>query len=206
MSRIQESSTKYTNKRGSEAEIVKLDYVQLWMFAWRHFPELSGILLRRDIGFPKPQSRSSNLQCLNRLVRLATDLGFESDVISNLLCRNPDLDIARLFMEEVRPVEFYTISSDIRNRAAERICEALNLTLNSSHESPEPTLQPEVCLDHRCGRPHEESHKYAKSNFFFPSIYRSNIRRLSYLAVNKDIFLAFFGSILEPASVDTEME
>ena len=206
VSRIQENSSQFTNKRGSEADNVKLSYVQLWMFAWRHFPELSGIMPRRDAGFPKPQAKSSNLQCLNRFAKLAADLGFESDIISNLRSRNPDLDMALLFMNEARPAEFYPISSDVRNSAAQRICEALNLTWSPSNEYRDPGLQPEVSLDYRCGRPHEQSHNHTKSHFFFPNIYRNHIERLSYLSVNRDIFFAFFGPISEPASLNNEVE
>ena len=176
------------------------------MFAWRHFPELSGIMPRRDTGFPKPQAKSSNLQCLNRFAKLAADLDFESDIISNLRSRNPDLDMALLFMNEARPAEFYPISSDIRNSAAQRICEALNLTWSSNNEYRDPGLQPEVSLDYRSGRSHEQSHNHTKSHFFSPNIYRNYIESLSYLSVNRDIFFAFFGPISEPASLNNEVE
>ena len=62
-----------------------------------------------------------------------------------------------------------------------------------------------VAIDHRCGRPFEQSYNESKPWFFLGEIYSSRQRNsLSYFTVNRDIFLAFFGfkSHLEAVSGD----
>ena len=180
---------------GSEVENARLGYLQLWMFAWRHFPELSGITPRKDVGYPKPQAKASNPQCLHRLAEMAHWLGFGSSKITELLSQDPDMSMARSFLEEARPKEFYSMSGDTRARVVQQIHQALKTSSDSLTQDPQRTDQVVGILDHRCGRPHQGSHDSSKSRFFFPIIYGDTIKELSYLSVNRDIFLAFFGPI-----------
>jgi len=205
--RIQQSPTKSSENKGSEAKNAELGYLQLWMFAWRQFPELSGFMPRKDIGFPKPLAKTSNLQCRYRLAKLAAWLGFELNAISDLLSRDPDMEMACRFLGEARPIEFFAMPSDARHQAAQQICKVLNISWEPIVPQPQRALQSEIALDHRCGRPHEQSHNDSKSHFYFPNIYGDNTKELSYLSINRDIFLAFFGAISGRAhlSEDDEM-
>ena len=192
---IQQNSTEFSKIRGTEAENVERSYIQLWMFAWRHFPELSGIMPRRDVGFPKPQPKTSNLHCLHQFAKTAARLGFESSPISDLRGRNPDMDMAHQFLREARPGEFYTLSEEARNCAAQKICEVLSVEWVSASQHLQPTSRWGISPDHRCGRPYEQSHNDSKTRFFFQEIYGGKTEGFSCLSVHRDIFLGFFGTI-----------
>ena len=55
-------------------------------------------------------------------------------------------------------------------------------------------------IQHRCGRPYEQSYRDSKSDFFFQEVYATKPQTLTYFAVNRDIFHAFFGSEPPPKS------
>ncbi|KAL6716955.1 hypothetical protein ACLMJK_004868 [Lecanora helva] len=203
---IQRSPTKFIRMAGSEAENAERSYIQLWMFAWRYFPELSGIMPRRDAGFPKPQAKTSNLHCLYRFAETAAKLGFDSVRISDLLNRDPDIDMAHQFLKEARPKEFFEWTVSTRDSAARRIRDVLKEEWECSSQSAQVTPTWDISTDHRCGRPHEQSHNDSKARFFYEEIYVSRIQDFSYFSVNRDIFLAFFGALDNRAHSDQDHE
>lgn len=204
MRRIQSGPGRMRESAGREAESVEVGYLQLWMCAWRHFPELSGIMPRKDIGLPKPQAKTSNLRCRHQLAELAANLGFSTTTISQFLRRNPDMDMARTFLEAVRPEQLYQMSGDAREQISRRICEVLSMAIEPTTRQSQTVTQPEISVDRRCGRPHEQSHNDSKSHFFFPIIYGNSISSFSYLSINRDIFHAFFGSRLSHPNRDED--
>ncbi|KAL8789533.1 MAG: hypothetical protein Q9213_001146 [Squamulea squamosa] len=85
-------------------------YRQLCIFAWRHFPELIGIAPHKNKGTAKPKIQQINKHSWRRLGRLAQGLGFDSEEISALANKNPDLGMAIAFLKQARPPEFYNQS------------------------------------------------------------------------------------------------
>ncbi len=75
------------------------------MFAWRHFPDLNAIALRRDIEKRKPQVKLINEQCWQRLADLAITLGFESKKAIRLRIQDSDTNMTLEFLRQVRPLE-----------------------------------------------------------------------------------------------------
>ena len=194
--RIEMRGHKYHSKpQSSERELVECGYRQLWLFAWRHFPELSTLLPRRDLGKPKPPARESNEQCWSKLAKKAQDSGFRTDSITKLLSQEPDEAMAKAFLNRVRPQEFHSLAPIERKSIIDGICKLLkDVEDNEILEGPDvPEADPEVSLLNRCGRPHERAFEAAKSQFFLFDVYASKERHVSAFSVNRDIFQAFFG-------------
>ncbi len=182
--------------KGSEQEIVDCGYRQLWLFAWRHFPELSALLPRRDHGHAKPKARASSEQTWYNFADAAYWLGFNSDCITQLRKRDADYEMAKAFLSQVRPSEFHWLSDRDRVDAIQDICKVLNSIEEETRNtdiSP-PDFEAEVVIDNRCGRPFEQSYKYTRTHFFLPKVYAAKERKVTHFSINQDIFFAFFGA------------
>ncbi|KAL2048962.1 hypothetical protein ABVK25_010815 [Lepraria finkii] len=192
--RIQ-SNIGLINREGSQQEAVESGYRQLWLFAWRHFPDLSSMLPLKDVGKPKPRAISSNDRCWQKLAELARSLGFQSDQI-DYLNQNSDHRMAIEFLQQARPKEFYYFPDQLLTHQALAICRLLSSIDRPARNIPVDvpiTAHPRLPVELRRGRPHEYSFKDSKPRFFLPDIYATKSRVLSHFSVNQDIFQAFFG-------------
>ena len=194
--RVEQSNLTFIERSGSVFQAAESGYRQLWLFAWRHFPELSATVPRKDLGKPKPKARASNQQRWQQLAGLAISLGFESEEIKLLNSQDPDSNMTYDFLSQVRPVESYHLPDEIRTARARQICQVLKSIerKTQSEPIPEPKVDGAIPVDHRCGRPHEDSHNCSKACFFLTEVYDFQASGdLSHFSVNRDIFLAFFG-------------
>ena len=199
--RILTQNLGFVTHRGSGDEAFSSGYRQLWLFAWRTFPELSAILPRKDIGKPKPRDKAINQQYQRQLARLAKDLGFSSPRVETLSAQDSDERMIRDFLCQARPPDLYDL--DDTNSAILMIRRALDLLKEYNRGTRAvglPTPGQEPARDRRCGRPHEGSHEEAKDAFFFSQIYDSECRTVSEFSINRDIFHAFFGSQAQSGS------
>ncbi len=161
------------------------------MFAWRHFPDLNAITLRRDIGKRKPQVKLFNEQCWQRLADLAITLGFESKEAIRLRIQDSDTKMTLEFLRQVRPPEslisrmkfIWNLSYSTYHRGKAR----------NTNETNDLSKDSDIPVEHRCGRPHEGSHENSRRLIFADEIYGPQRQGLSHFAVNRDIFLALFG-------------
>ena len=186
----------WSSVKGNEKAAVDCGYRQLWMFSWRHFPDMVAIAPRKDSGKAKPPIKSLNEQCLHRLAQLADKLGFDSPQLKRLIAQDPDVKMASAFLQQARPVEYYSISTDISISSVTQICNILRgITSGRASKMAEIglTSNEEPATEYRCGRPYEGSHSSTKSWFFPSDIYKTNSSGISHFTVNCDIFRAFFG-------------
>ncbi len=137
-------------------------YRQLWLFAWRHFPVMTGQAPRKDAR--KAQQENGNeLQCgwWHEFLSLASACGYGS--LRNMY---PDADemTVREFLRNARPPQFYRLDEDhlkdkIRDVRAvlaniqRRPSENVTPQLSSNYQSCGPDIA------FRCGRPFERSFK-----------------------------------------------
>jgi len=186
----------WSSVKGNEKAAVDCGYRQLWMFSWRHFPDMVAIAPRKDSGKAKPPIKSLNEQCLHRLAQLADKLGFDSPQLKRLIAQDPDVKMASAFLQQARPVEYYSISTDISISSVTQICNILRgITSGRASKMADIglTSNEEPATEYRCGRPYEGSHSSTKSWFFPSDIYKTNSSGISHFTVNCDIFRAFFG-------------
>ena len=182
----------FTSYQGSEVEAFVSGYRQLWLFAWRHFPELSAVLPRKDAGKPKPRTQATNEHCQRRLAQLAMELGFSSDRLALLGGHDPDARIIRELVRQARPPDYY----EIPDTAYDEIAKVLATINRRGQGAPRKQERPEREMPRksRCGRPHEASLEETKDHFFFNQVFLFGSRIVSPFTVNRDIFRAFFGS------------
>ena len=180
----------------TEKQAIDLGYKQLWLFAWRHFPELSAIAPRKDSGRPKPSSKGSDERSLHRFARLARSLGFETDSIQHILSNNPDFNMSRDFLRRVRPPDSYDVSDLACQPVIDGVLQYLSM-IREHRQPPMKTMESaEVPRASRCGRPHEKSHRKAKEVFFPDHFETPTLGIVTHLSVHRDIFDTFFGDAM----------
>ncbi|KAK5163303.1 hypothetical protein LTR04_002628 [Oleoguttula sp. CCFEE 6159] len=194
---------EYTNERVAAAEErsnVELGYRQLWLFAMRHFPRLSGINPRKDAGRPKPNVEL-RLELLPRFAKLACLLGFDSPEIAKMQSRDPVESMIQEFLRKARPPDLYANDPSSFDGDVEQICAIVKRTHPRplDHAPPATTddITPQPLL-HRCGRPFEQSHASDRRHLFLKPVYGSQTNEvpkkyLSSFGVKQDVFFAFFG-------------
>ena len=182
--------------KGSEHQAVECGYVQLWMAAWRGFPDMVSIAPRKDVGKPKPQIKALNEHYWNRLAKMAFALGFKSEEINRMQAINTDWIMTQDFLQKLRPSEFFQMSNDDLISWTTKIWQVIDgIRPRINDEALDSRISLEVPVEYRCGRPHENSHKYSRGSFFMKSIYGTlSTSSTSHFGINRDIFRAFFGS------------
>ncbi|ERF68657.1 hypothetical protein EPUS_05718 [Endocarpon pusillum Z07020] len=195
-----------------------LAYRQLWLFAMRHFPDLTDTIPRKDLRKPKPTQEGKRSSCIRfQLADLAHRLGYNSEQIHALRDEDPDRSMARTFLSQIRPTDIYDFSEEDRAGLVEHICEEIRRRSSVIRIETTPAYttdekgQPK---SHRCGRPFEQNHRSDQPFLFCgrpfeqnhrsdqPFLFLGNIygqikmqrrEHLTSFAFTRDIFMAFFG-------------
>lgn len=193
--KIEDPAFTYSTFKGNEHQAVQCGYIQLWMAAWRGFPDMVSIAPRKDVGKPKPQVKALNEHYWNRLAKMAVDLGFASEEINRMQAMNTDWMMTQEFLRKLRPSEFFQISNDELMSWTTSIWQIIDrIRPRTNDEASHLSADLEVPVEYRCGRPHENAHIYSRGRFFMSNIYGlRSTSSTSHFGINRDIFRAFFG-------------
>ena len=211
--RVVEQEREYMESERVESSstvAVWKSYRQLWLFTFRHFPEMIGQTPRKDAGKPKPARTAIAHGLWQRLASLASKCGYTN--LENGSA-DPDEMTAREFLHHARPSHFYTVNGDHMDRSVRSISRILKeiKPLDFAYKPPTIASDRDGCgidIAFRCGRPYELSLSNDRPFLFMVHIYQptpDSGRRLTFLttfAVKRDIFHAFFGSSLDNACDD----
>ncbi|KAF1349024.1 hypothetical protein BDV97DRAFT_370240 [Delphinella strobiligena] len=167
MQEMQYNQVSATTEAGRE-----LAYWQLWLFAMRHFPDLTSTLPRKDKGRPKPLARPINV------------LAYQN------------IDAERHLPDSIDNVSFPTYLNDV-NHSAAMIAKGLagNLAGLASSSLPRLTGNAHVPVQQRVGRPFESSFEEDRDYLFLPYLAceaRSDLYITTYFATT-NLFSTFFG-------------
>lgn len=179
-------------------------YRQLWLFAWRHFPEMTGNAPRKDPRRPKPAKVGIEYSWWDSISVLAYKSGYTNTL-------NPfvgaDEMMTREFLRHARPPQLYYFDDSVFDLNVRRICDALKQIQprGVGIEAPEISSDRDSCgsdLSLRCGRPFEQAFHNDVGRLYLRYLYKDyrDAQRKRYItsfAVKRDIFHAFFGSPLD---------
>lgn len=102
---IQHKISQFSTWFDAEMKIVECDYHQLWMFAWRHFPDLNTIASCRNIEKRKSQVKLINEQCWQRLTDLTITLDFKLKKAIRLWIQDFDTKMTLEFLRQVQSLK-----------------------------------------------------------------------------------------------------
>jgi hypothetical protein len=180
--------------KSTEAAL-KLGYMQLWMFCFRHFPEMTAFKPRLDMRTTQQTLQPQiNAALLPKLASLAVKLGFRTDKAVALANEDPDLVAAEQFLRTTRPGSTVDISRqavNIKRVLAEidRAFEAPFFTQRSRFSADQS-----LSKERRCGRPFEQDHIQDHATLYVPLLYVEveSSTNFSPLYAKVDTFKAFF--------------
>ena len=204
---LQKSDLSFKTYEASTEEIAEVSYQQLWLFAWRYFPQLGIIQPLKDPGEVNPLIKASSDRSINHfrknLADLAYKLGFRTDNMVRLCETNPDDPMVEDFLRQTRPQEFYNDSGAEFDRAKAQILHCMNTIRFRGPRSLQRPVEQVLPLQMRCGKPHERTLSTAKEFFFYKEVHTTPRPPMSCVSVNADIFRAFFGCP-RPESVEDD--
>lgn len=179
-------------------------YRQLWLFAFRHFPEMTGSPPRKDIGKPRPSRPCIEHTWWHKIASLAQTFGYRN--ISTLFPQSEDADtrMTQQFLHHIRPTQYYQFDEGVFDAEVLRICSVLSKVQARQVEIERPYIASDrdaSCghdISFRCGRPFENAFIADRPFMFIRHIYSKHIsletrRFLSTFAVKRSIFHSFFG-------------
>ncbi|CAI6337035.1 unnamed protein product [Periconia digitata] len=165
----------------------QLAYIQLWAFCARHFNTLTPSTPRKESNRSKPSIQGPNPVLCQRLAKFAFDLGFRTSAVERLMDDDSAQQLARGYLEKANPlcVDF----------TAEHIQAIVNIAQAQSQTSEvSETIDVELDVYRRCGRPYELDLADDKRDLFYTKIYSaSSAERINLLFVRQDMFKSLFG-------------
>ena len=181
-------------------------YRQLWLFAFRHFPEMTGFPPRRDAGRPRPSKLPLEHTWWHRIASLAEDCGYKNVRVLFPEVEDADVRMTQQFLRQARPSQYFRFDDGIFDAEVLRICQILRdvkakrIIVDKPHLSSdrESGCGPEISF--RCGRPREISFYSDRQFLFLDYVYgneseETTKRFLTTYAVTRCIFHNFFGNL-----------
>jgi len=215
----QRSETVFRPFSHSAKECFQVAYQQLWLFAMRRFPEMTGIQPRKDAGRPIEAITGGAEEWWHRFGELASKGGFDSAQIHHLCTQNPEEKMIRNFLHQARPSDVYQFDETVLNSEVQRISRSLSDVQPRDIHRPAAEFssdaQRSLKLSERCGRPFYQSFLLDRKVLFREVIYNDDSepvevagqrrRNITSLAVKRDTFRAFFGNLAPVSRIGTVM-
>lgn len=194
-------------------------YHQLWLFAMRHFPELTTHTPRKDPNRSRPLPRGPNPLFLGRLGALSQALGFRTRQAMELCENDPEAKLIveflhRAAVESPSASQVNAISAlleSIRAEPADPSNSLEDVSMSSDYDSatdsdespsdgaaaatgslPRSSLVP---VDKRCGRPFQTDHYADRNKLYLDSLCAMDdpVSKVTSLVVKRDLLQAFLG-------------
>lgn len=207
-----EGEKQYQYMTGSASDQFEFSYQQLWLYAWRHWPELVPECPRKEEGKDTPMPQKPDPGKRYGIAKLAVKLGFESDEIRQLLLLNPDREIAREALLRARnPDRFHYIDSEF-DSYVNKICRLFGLAEEMSVVESKPGLVvPGLgeSMERRCGRVFQNAYISDRNHLFLNNFYPAASGTgggVSSFAVRISVFFAFFGQRLPTDALRTQSD
>ncbi|KAK4982611.1 hypothetical protein LTR50_007666 [Elasticomyces elasticus] len=172
-----------------------LAYKQLWLFAMRHFPEMTAVAPRKELGKGKPGVKQSSPILWQRFGDLAVSLGFRTRQALDLQREDPSKALA---VQLAHSIDSATAADDV---LVTRLA-SLVRQIRARHKTPSVfgfafgSDARDTPVDRSYGRPLEDSHNADRSALFLPVLWRDYGPPSTYitsLMAKRDMFTGFFG-------------
>jgi len=207
---LQATETSFQEQEeGSSDTAQKAAYRQLWLHAFRHFPEMICQPLRKDRTRPKPAPPVLELVWWSTITTLALDCGF-TDVDQTFSDQDKAIyTMAETFLQQVRPPQLYT--GDIHgelDRMVQSLITNRKVVAGDTEMSNVGHVIGIKCgsdIASRCGVPFEKAFRKDQKALFLRHIDQSSRQGqqdcVDSFTVKRDIFHSFFGVANEPCTL-----
>ncbi|KAJ5737432.1 uncharacterized protein N7483_002557 [Penicillium malachiteum] len=201
---VQTSETTFRRYWNPQSDAAELSYRQLWLYAIRHYAELSKSSLKKDAA-GKFGHNDEDPQVLHGMAALAKRLGFQTPQIEELLQQSPDRLIARNALLHARPHDRFQFHDGELDRLVERITECFSLAVPRRCQ---PAVHPsgrEVKKVARCGYPAAQAQVRDQPFLFVDHLNDTEVldtTKVTSLFVRWNFYKTFFGKVSVPGKDD----
>ena len=169
-----------------------LDYVQLWLYAMRHFPNMTEFTTKESAGERK-EGMKLNARLLQGLGATAFRLGFRTPRACTLKSQDPEKALASQFILDIglrRNNEAAQYIEEVTN-ILKRVLQNHNMssTVTSTRRLPVPEPL------HRVGRPRNAVFEASQRHLFLPRLFSDDYTdEIDAVFVCRDFVRSFFGT------------
>lgn len=202
---IQTSESTFRSERASDAERLDKGYLQVWLYAMRHYPLMPPDPKNDDDLLAKPERGKADDRVIYDMAELARRLGFDSPEIRALTGGSPDHQIARAALLQARKPGRFRYDPQQFDALVQRVVECFAAAVpEEAGQVCELLADSSVSARARCGMPRMRTHKQDSPLLFFDRLHADVevADTITTFFVRRCVYFAFFGKPARLGSVD----
>ncbi|KAA8652086.1 DUF3723 domain-containing protein [Aspergillus tanneri] len=199
---IQVSESTFRHERATDAERLDKGYLQVWLYAMRHYPLMPPAPKNDDDLLAKPARARADERAIYEMAELARRLGFDSPEIKTLIDGSPDHQIARAALLQARKPNCFQYDAEQFDTLVSQIVDCFATAV-----PVQPEIVPDLLADStvrpraRCGMPRMRTHKQDSPFLFLDLLHADDVGvadTITTLFVRRCVYFAFFGKPTRP--------
>ncbi|KAG2016787.1 hypothetical protein GB937_005988 [Aspergillus fischeri] len=157
---IQTSESTFRREAATDAECLDIGYLQIWLYAMRHYPLMPPDPKSDDELLAKSSRAIADKRAIYEMAELARRLGFQSPEIKAIIDGSPDCEIARAALLQARKPNYLWYDEDQFDALVSQIVDYFAAAVPDQPEIihellADSTVKPRA----RCGMPRMCTHK-----------------------------------------------
>ncbi|KAK9604418.1 hypothetical protein V6Z93_002386 [Aspergillus fumigatus] len=193
---IQTSESTFRSERASDAERLDKGYLQVWLYAMRHYPSMPPDPKNDDDLLAKPERGKADDRVIYEMAELARRLGFDSREILALAGGSPDHQIARAALLQARKPGRFRYDPQQFDALVQRVVECFATAVpEEPREICDLLADCSVSARARCGMPRMRTHKQDGPLLFLDRLHADVevADTITTFFVRRCVYFAFFG-------------
>ncbi|KAL4891360.1 hypothetical protein BDV59DRAFT_68017 [Aspergillus ambiguus] len=193
---IQTSESTFRSERASDMGCLDKGYLQVWLYAMRHYPLMPPDPKNDDDLLAKPARGKADDRVIYEMAELARRLGFDSPEIRALTGGSPDHQIARAALLQARKPGRFRYDPQQFDALVQRVVECFAAAApEEPGEICELLADSSVSARARCGMPRMRTHKQDSLLLFLDRLHADVevADTITTFFVRRCVYFAFFG-------------
>ncbi|KAJ5640278.1 uncharacterized protein N7484_008140 [Penicillium longicatenatum] len=199
---IQTSETGFRYYSHSQGDPAELGYRQLWLYAMRHYPNLSKVPQKKD-PTAKANREAVEPMVLYDMAILAKRLGFQSPQIEQLIQQSPDRKIAQEALLRARRPDRYRYNEREVETLINKVTECFLRAIPLDHPLPGHSVGGrETKKESRCGHPQIQAQLQDCPFLFIDQLHGDSFqreRKATSTLVRRSVYFTFFSQLSMPS-------
>lgn len=195
---IQISKSTFQREPVTDVERLNIGYLQIWLYAMRHYPLMPLDLKSNDDLLAKSSRAKADKRVIYEMAELARRLGFQSPEIKVIINSSPDCEITRAALLQARKPNCIQYDEQQLDTLISRIVECFSAAIPDQPKIiykllADSTVKPQV----RYGMPQMRTHKQDSPLLFVDRLYTkvAVADTITIFFVCCYVFFSFFGKL-----------
>ncbi|KAI1829420.1 hypothetical protein DTO006G1_9636 [Penicillium roqueforti] len=193
---IQTSESTFRRQRATDVERLEAGYLQVWLYAMRHYTLMPPDPKKEDDLLAKPSRAKPDQRAIYEMAELARRLGFRSTEIDGLIKSSPDHQIARSALLQARKPDRYRYDCEQFDILVSQIVSCFGHAVPSQPDRSQDLLADSIVkMKVRSGIPQTRTQKQ-DNNMLFLDCLHAEVEvadTITSFFVRRCVYFAFFG-------------